>query len=376
MAESIPVQLIIEKNKLASPNPWLVLLDFTIDEVDCRYVDNNADIRYDGDLYTATSFSVEISKDTSKGELPSITLAVSNVDRIIGGYVEDVGGGLGIDVTISVVNIDVGTASKVSRSINSVTRYFNCVWAHISSTVIDRPVDGPFWSQKWQETYDSTGAVAWADGTEYNVGECYLAFQKTYTVLNSTITSKVLSFNLGAPNLLRQRHPRHRYIASSCRWMFKYHECKYEDATASVVYHPDSGKNYICIKSHTSSSTNKPEESTDSWMEYWRRISPSTGAPSAWAADTVYNHCMRVSYSGSTYVCLKKHKSVAGSTPDGALMTEIWKVVSDRTLWTTVTSYTSGTATCKLNIGDCRKNGNLVNFGGFRGLSESIIRRV
>jgi hypothetical protein len=258
MAETLPVGIILEKNKLFTDSTWYILLDVTINNLaktKLYYVKNMDSVTYGGNTYTPIDFDVEISKEGIKGEIPVIQLKIQNVDRIVGGYVEAANGGIGTTVLISVIN---------------------------------------------------GGA---------------LALQREYSVIGSSIDGVgYVTFSLGAPNLLRQRYPLYRYIADSCPWWFKAHECKYEDPTANRVTGSGGGV-YVCYIDHVSASDNCPVTGAN-WMDYWRI---STGSASTWSAGV---------------------------------------------------SYSAGTATCDRNLDACRDYSNTINYGGAKGLTNRNTRVV
>ena len=95
----------IEKNKLCSDGAYLILLDINISNTDIvlHLVRNTEDITYNNILYQAFPFTLSDVKQTSDGEIPEITLQVSNVNRIVQSYVEQANGGNNSSVIISVI---------------------------------------------------------------------------------------------------------------------------------------------------------------------------------------------------------------------------------------------------------------------------------
>lgn len=101
---------ILEKNKIASSNVWLILLEITIPATTAgqlptvlRLVRNTEDIVWNSELWTAFPFELEPPKQSSNGELPNFTVRVSNITRTVEGYLEQAGGGVGSDVRIMVI---------------------------------------------------------------------------------------------------------------------------------------------------------------------------------------------------------------------------------------------------------------------------------
>ena len=171
--KKLPSPLIIEKNKLNAASPWLILLEITLvnpaDSEDTsvfRFVRNTENITYDSQEYTAFPFEIEPTKYTSKGEIPTVTLRVSNITRIIQADLETYNGGVGSSVTVTVVHAD-------------------------------------------------------------NLSENYAELEMTFEVVACSTNAQWVVFTLGAPNPLRQRFPLDRYIPTHCCWRFKGVECGY-----------------------------------------------------------------------------------------------------------------------------------------------------
>lgn len=163
----LPAVLVREKNKLYTPDPWLVLLEIALD-ADTRlyFCSNNEDILFAGQTYTAFPFYLEPTKQSSKAELPTVSLKVCNVTQLIHAYLEDLDGAIGAKVTVRVVNA-----------------------GHLS--------------------------------------ENYSELEMTFNVVASQAEADWITFTLGAASPLRKRFPQHRYIALHCNWEFKGFECAY-----------------------------------------------------------------------------------------------------------------------------------------------------
>ena len=103
--KNLPAALLLEKNRLATPNPWLILLDIRLPDNTMLYVVRNTeDVVFQGRTYTAFPFEFEPTKETSKGEIPTVTLRVSNITQVFQAYLEAQDGGIGGMVTMRVVN--------------------------------------------------------------------------------------------------------------------------------------------------------------------------------------------------------------------------------------------------------------------------------
>jgi phage-related protein len=108
MPVSLTVADVIDKNRIASENTWLILIDVAITDefgavVDTlEIVQNNENVEYDGKLYIATEFSMDFDRQTN--EEPSMKLSGTDVTGAIREKMEDYNGGVGSTVTLTVVN--------------------------------------------------------------------------------------------------------------------------------------------------------------------------------------------------------------------------------------------------------------------------------
>ncbi len=159
MSRVLPVSVILEKNKLASPNPFLLFLDVQVGsgEGDWVYLVRNTENKFLGaQEYTAFPFEVDTTIDTSKGDIPSLTLRVSNVTRVLEAYLEELDGLIEKQIVLRLINA-----------------------ANLDDVAIEL-------------TYDIIG-------TNYDENWVY--------------------FTLGAPSPLRKRFPRYKFIAKYCNWV-------------------------------------------------------------------------------------------------------------------------------------------------------------
>lgn len=107
MPKNLPTSILIQKNLISSTSPWLILVDIgpPTGEIAARLVNNNEDIVFQGNTYTAFPFKISFGADTSTGEIPKFKLMVSNVTRTFQWYVEELKGAVGYRVIIRVVNM-------------------------------------------------------------------------------------------------------------------------------------------------------------------------------------------------------------------------------------------------------------------------------
>lgn len=190
----LPPNIIIEKNKTASPYSWLILLEITLtDSTILRFVRNNEDITFDGDVYTAFPFEIEPTGEMSKGQIPSITLRVSNITNLLEPFLESLNGAIGSTVKVTVVNS------------NRLT-------------------------------------------------ENYTELELIYDVIATNSTAQWVTFTLGAPNPLRQRFPLHKYLSLHCRFQYKDVEdqigprCLYPGEIVTAITKASNAK--ISVNSH------------------------------------------------------------------------------------------------------------------------------
>lgn len=171
--KTLPSLLAIEKNKLNTDSSWLLLLDITLTSgLVLNLVRNTVNITWQGTEYTAFPFEVDAVSNSGKGELPTVQLSLSNVTRIIQGYLEPLDGAVGSTIDMHVVN------------------------------------------------------------SEY-LDEDSSSMDMSFVVLSVTMSVTKIVFTLGAPSPLRRRFPLIRYIAGHCNWQFKSVECAYSGAATT-----------------------------------------------------------------------------------------------------------------------------------------------
>lgn len=192
-----------EKNKLSSPFPWVVTVDFT--SVLCPYVFKDGSCLYSGSetychkgfsrclqlanqshfggtahhyvcntesivfksmTYSPLAFGVNFGANTTEGKIQTIALSLPNVDRVIQNLLESIDGGIDKDVVLRIVN----------------TNYLT---------------------------------------DDFSDLEYYL------TVLGSEFDELTATLSLGLENPLDRRFPTYRFFSQHCNWIFKSLECGY-----------------------------------------------------------------------------------------------------------------------------------------------------
>lgn len=183
---TLSVGAYIEKNKLATDEAWLVLLEITMPDTTVLKLTNNSENLYwpgtsspSTNLYTAFPFELGEIGETSKAEVPSVSLRVSNAARILEPYLDAQDGMVDSSVDIRVVNsMHVLTPTK-------------------------------------------------ALGTYLTTPEIEL----NYDIVTASSDSQWVIFTLGASNPFNKRFPRNKIMRNSCRYReFKGSQCQYVGA--------------------------------------------------------------------------------------------------------------------------------------------------
>jgi len=164
---NLPLALRQEKNKLAATAPWLILLQLTLpDSSVMRFVRNNEDVPFGGEVYTALAFDLGDNRSSGDGSIQGVSLKVANPARVLEPYLEAHDGLIGCRVTMLVVHAD-------------------------------------------------------------NLGSDYSELTLSWDILSASTGSDWITFNLGAENPFRRRFPLQVAIPYSCNWPFKGRECSY-----------------------------------------------------------------------------------------------------------------------------------------------------
>jgi len=173
-----------EKNRLASTHAWLVLLKVVMpNDTEFRICANNENVTWpvtDGDEFLAFPFEIDEIGDSSKGEVPSVGVKVSNVTRLLIPDLEDQDGLVDSDVTIYIVN--------------------------------------------------STNVILGADRV-IGVQNPNPEIELNYIVINTSYDVQWVYFTLGASNPWNKRFPRNKVYKNICKhYDFKGTRCAYAGA--------------------------------------------------------------------------------------------------------------------------------------------------
>jgi len=143
---TLPANLIAEKNKIHSADPWIVLLEITLtDSTVLRFCNNTEDITYDSNDYTAISFQMGIIESNADGKLPTISLRVCNISRILTTYLDDLDGAL--DSTVKVTVVNAGLLSEDYTELELEFTVLGCIedalWVEWTLGMVNPPTPSP-----------------------------------------------------------------------------------------------------------------------------------------------------------------------------------------------------------------------------------------
>jgi phage-related protein len=133
---TIPSDLIAEKNKLFSGGAFLELLEVQMSEISdtLRVVNNNEDIEWGGYTWTKFPFEPGDYKEDQQGEAPRVTVKVSNVARVIEGYLDQTDEGLiGDTVIYRLIHSDhLDEDPAIMQSFTIISVECDEIWAYFT----------------------------------------------------------------------------------------------------------------------------------------------------------------------------------------------------------------------------------------------------
>jgi len=172
--KSLSVNTVIEKNKLGGGEPFLICMEVDIKDGDTivetlRIVRNNEDIEYQGNVYAAYPFDLNLNAEA--GAIPRVTVTARDITRAIQGRLQNYKGVVGSDVRLFVVN--AGNLAQPPE----ITEFF--------------------------------------------------------VITSTSTSGYDISIELGAENTLALPFPRRRQMRDRCNWKYKSAECGYTGALSS-----------------------------------------------------------------------------------------------------------------------------------------------
>lgn len=158
---------ILEKNRLASSSPWLILAMLVLpDETVLRFARNTEDVVWNGETWTAFPFELEEQEDDKRSQTSTFRVMLGNVSGLLQTALDQYDGLVGCPVDLYVV-------------------------------------------------------------AETTLAENTPSVELLLEVMGAKTTAEWASLELGARNPFRHRFPRGRMLAGFCRWRFKSDECGY-----------------------------------------------------------------------------------------------------------------------------------------------------
>jgi len=195
MPKTFSTSIMRQKNAIATSGAWLTLVDLFYpgsSTPDHRFVNNNENLTYDGNLYTAIPLSVSQVKENIRGELPKTTLTIFDVNQDLRDDLQTYDGFSGGSVQVRAI-------------------YF-----------------------------DKSGTPTETGILEY------------FTILEVIATDESVVFSIGVTAPLSKRFPRDKYVSTICRHRFRDGMCQFTGGIAltrndaSFVHRKDN-YDYICI---------------------------------------------------------------------------------------------------------------------------------
>lgn len=178
MARHLTVGSIIEKNKIASDELFLILIKVLIKNEDgdevavLTFVKNSENVVFNGEAYQAANFELDITVENNSE--PQITLTAQDQTRALMQYIEAYSGCVGSTVIMTVVN----------------------------SAALEQPPE----------------------------------IQETFKVISSSNNQYVVKFDLGTDSAISKRFPNYRQFKDRCSWKYKGTRCKYAGSLEKCDY--------------------------------------------------------------------------------------------------------------------------------------------
>lgn len=166
----LPAAIATEACRIATKSPWIPLAAVTVGGATYRYAANTEPVSHGGHSWAPTAIRFTPPDESQQGELPVATLAISNVDRILG-------------LAVSSAGLSGATATMILLCTAAPT----------------------------------------AD---------HSPLTRTHDIVGVSITEQWVSLRLAAPFLIRHPFPARRYLGNYCAWVARYTgaECGYSGA--------------------------------------------------------------------------------------------------------------------------------------------------
>lgn len=195
MSRHLSVASVIDKNKVSSRTPWVILLEINVTDPNTREVveviriaKNTENVIFgqlesgEPRIFTAGNFSINVEQ--RQNEAPSVSISAQDQTRYIEQRMEDEAGGVFSEVTMLVVNTDR----------------------------LDKPAE----------------------------------IEETFQITNSGAKNYVASFSLGSENPLGIQFPKSNQWKDRCTWRFRGYGCGYTGTLKTCDYTKDGPNG--CLK--------------------------------------------------------------------------------------------------------------------------------
>lgn len=110
---NLPFEFIARKNKIANPNAWIWLFQIQALGDDTFFLTNNNEcIEFEGVIYDPLDIELSELSSSLRGDLPEITIALSNISQEIMSYVETYDGLIGNTIKLQLINTETEFAES------------------------------------------------------------------------------------------------------------------------------------------------------------------------------------------------------------------------------------------------------------------------
>jgi len=104
MPDTLSLVATLHKNRMTSIHPWFFIIDIELGTNIVRLVNNNENIVWRGNTYVAFPFELSDLTVDGTGEIPTVSIKVSNLNGYIMKYIRESKGGEGATLTLRLVH--------------------------------------------------------------------------------------------------------------------------------------------------------------------------------------------------------------------------------------------------------------------------------
>lgn len=168
--KNISSVLRIEKNRLASPYPWIPLVKFAFPSPvgNVFLVGDTQDVTYQSQVYTAFDLEITLPSDETRSTIPECEIIAANQSRAFEQMITQTNGGVDTLVTITVVNRNNLTEDYSALTWNFYILQVTCTNMEVTMTCsLYSPMDMKFPPDRY---YGSTCRYKYYKGVECKWG--------------------------------------------------------------------------------------------------------------------------------------------------------------------------------------------------------------